>query len=151
LTGPKQGVRGIVLQVNFWLVKQEPSDYSWADLVRDGGTAWTGVRNFQARNNLRAMKRNDLVFFYHSGEEKQVVGLARVTKEAYPDPTANDGDWSCVDLKPGKVLKAAVGLNAIKSDGLLKAMALLRQSRLSVVPLTSAEADRLLDIAETRL
>ena len=135
--------------MNFWLVKQEPEAYSWADLVRDGGTAWTGVRNFQARNNLRAMKRGDVVFFYHTGNEKQVVGLAKVAKEAYADPTATEGDWSCVDLKPLKVLKVSVNLDTIKADSSLKEMALLKQSRLSVLPVTPSQADRLLVVAQT--
>ena len=135
--------------MNFWLVKQEPEAYSWADLVRDGGTAWTGVRNFQARNNLRAMKRGDVVFFYHTGNEKQVVGLAKVAKEAYADPTATEGDWSCVDLKPWKALKVSVNLDTIKADSSLKEMALVKQSRLSVLPVTPSQADRLLAVAQT--
>src|SRR5437016_2835253 len=102
--------------MNYWLVKQEPEDYSWSDLVKDGRTAWTGVRNFQARNNLRAMKRKDFVLFYHSGSEKQVVGLARVEKEAYPDPTADEGEWSAVDLVPEMALKKPVNLATMKSD-----------------------------------
>jgi len=89
----------------YWLVKQEPAAYSWSNLLEDGRTAWTGVRNFQARNHLRAMKPGDLVLFYHSVTEKQVVGLVRVDKEAYPDPTAKEGEWSCVDLVPVKTLK----------------------------------------------
>ena len=87
----------------YWLVKQEPEAYSWATFAQEGRTAWTGVRNFQARNNLRQMKKGDLVLFYHSVSEKQVVGLARVAREAYPDPTATEGDWSCVDLVPVKL------------------------------------------------
>ena len=90
--------------MQYWLVKQEPEAYSWDDLVKDGRTAWTGVRNFTARNNLRAMKKGDLVLFYHSVTEKQVVGIARVEKEAHPDPTATEGDWSCVTLAPVKPL-----------------------------------------------
>ena len=90
--------------MNYWLAKSEPGTYAWATLVRDGKTAWTGVRNFAARNNLRAMTVGDLVFFYHSGEEKSVVGVARVAKAAYPDPTADEGDWSAVDLTPVKSL-----------------------------------------------
>src|SRR2546427_3157391 len=117
-----------------WLVKQEPEDYSWNDFVKDERTAWTGVRNFQARKNLRAMKRGDLVLFYHSVSEKQVVGIARVEKEAYPDPTAEEGDWVCVGLAPVKPLKKPVALETIKSDQILKEMPLVRQSRLSVVP-----------------
>ncbi len=90
--------------MNHWLVKVEADACSWATFVKEGRTAWTGVRNFQARNNLRAMKKGDAVFYYHSGAEKQVVGLARVEKEAYPDPTAEEGDWTCVDLAPVKAL-----------------------------------------------
>ncbi len=89
--------------MNYWLIKSEPEAYSWAQFLKDGKTAWTGVRNFAARNHLRAMKSGDLVFFYHSGEEKSVVGLVRVAMESYPDPTAKEGDWSCVDLFPSKL------------------------------------------------
>src|SRR5882672_3536379 len=101
--------------MNYWLAKSEPESYSWAQLVKDGKTAWTGVRNFQARNTLRAMKKGDQVFFYHSGTGKEVVGIARVTKEAYPDPTATEGDWSCVDLVPVTALTRPVSLVAIKA------------------------------------
>src|SRR5947207_2359549 len=101
---------------NFWLVKQEPEVYSWTTFVKEGRTAWTGVRNFQARNNLRAMKQGDWVLFYHSVTEKQVVGVARVERESYPDPSATEGDWSCVDLVPVKMLKKPVGLDTIKAD-----------------------------------
>ena len=134
---------------NYWLVKQEPEAYSWSDLVKEGRTAWTGVRNFQARNNLRTMKKGDLILFYHSVSEKQIVGLAKVDKEAYPDPTAKSGDWSCVDLVPVKALKKNVTLDAIKADRSLAGMPLLRQSRLSVMPLTAKQFDRLLLLAET--
>ena len=132
-----------------WLVKQEPEAYSWADFLKDGKTAWTGIRNFQARNNLRAMKPGDLVLFYHSGKEKQVCGLARVEQEAYPDPTANEGDWVCVDLAPVKTLKQPVSLDTIRADSILKNILLVRQSRLSVAPLTEAEFNRLLALAAT--
>src|SRR5580658_2765382 len=100
--------------MNHWIVKTEPEAFSWADLVKDGRAAWTGVRNFQARNNLRSMKKGDLVFFYHSVSEKQIVGLARVAREAYPDPTAQEGDWVCVDLAPVKTLARTVSLDVIK-------------------------------------
>ncbi len=133
--------------MNYWLVKSEPEAYSWAQLVKDGKTAWTGVRNFAARLNLRAMKKGDHVFFYHSVTDKQVVGLARVVKEAYPDATAEEGDWSCVDLEPVKPLKTPVTLETIKADAVLKEMQLVRQSRLSVSPLTQAQAERLLKLA----
>jgi len=134
----------------FWLVKQEPESYSWADFVQEGKTAWTGVRNFQARNNLRAMKKGDLVLFYHSGERKEVVGVARVGKEAYPDPTATEGDWSGVDLVPVKALKKPVTLGVIKADRPLKEIPLIRNSRLSVMPLTEAQFNRILELGETK-
>ena len=130
----------------YWLVKQEPESYSWATLVKEGRTAWTGVRNFQARNNLRAMKKGDLVFFYHSVTDKQVMGYARVEREAYRDPTATEGDWWCVDLVPVRALKKAVGLEAIMADKALKAMPLLKNSRLSVMPLTREQFDRVLQL-----
>jgi predicted RNA-binding protein with PUA-like domain len=126
-----------------WLIKQEPTAYAYAQLVKDKTTAWTGVRNFQARNNLRAMKKGDRLFYYHSVEERQIVGLAKVAKEAYPDPTATEGDWSCVDVAAVKALPQPVTLETIKADAKLKEIALVRQSRLSVVPLTEAEADRI--------
>ena len=132
--------------MNYWLAKSEPEAYSWAQLVKDGKTAWTGVRNFQARNNLRAMKKGDAVFFYHSVSEKQIVGLARVAKEFYPDATATEGDWSCVNLEPVKPLKNPVSLEIIKADVLLKAMPLVKQSRLSVTPLTKTQAERILKL-----
>jgi predicted RNA-binding protein with PUA-like domain len=132
-----------------WLVKQEPEAYSWTKFVKDGRAAWTGVRNFQARNNLRAMKKGDWVLYYHSVSEKQVVGLARVAKEAYPDPTAKEGDWSCVDLVPVKALKQPVGLETIKSDPKLNDLLLLRHTRLSVVPLTPEHFERLLELGQT--
>ena len=133
--------------MNHWLVKSEPEAYSWQQLVKDGRTSWTGVRNFAARLNLRAMKRGDFVFFYHSVTDKQVVGLARVAREFYPDPTATEGDWSCVDLEPVRPLKNAVALETLKTDAVLKAMPLVKQSRLSVSPLTPAQAARLLELA----
>jgi len=133
--------------MNYWLVKSEPEAYAWAQLAADGKTAWTGVRNFQARNNLRAMKKGDRVFFYHSVSDKQVVGLARVAREFYPDATANEGDWSCVDLEPVRPLKHPVPLETIKSDGVLQTMPLVKQSRLSVTPLSPAQAERLLQLA----
>lgn len=135
----------------YWLVKQEPEAYSWTDFVKDGRTAWTGVRNFQARNNLRAMKKGDLAFFYHSVSDKAVMGLARVDREHYADPTAKEGDWSVVDLVPVKALKRPVTLDQIKADKVLQNMKLVRQSRLSVTPLTEAEFGRLLALAETKI
>ena len=137
--------------MQYWLVKQEPEAYSWDAFVKDGGTAWTGVRNFQARNNLRAMKKNDLVLYYHSVSDKQVVGIARVVREAYPDPTAKEGDWSCVDFEPCKPLSASVALEAIKADKSLKDLPLVRQGRLSVQPLSKAQFDRILKLSGTSL
>lgn len=137
--------------MNYWLVKSEPEAYSWAHFVKDGRTAWTGVRNFQARNHLRAMKRSDLVFYYHSGEEKRVVGIARVVRAAYPDATAEEGDWSSVDLVPAKALVKPVSLTTIKTDQILRAMPLVKHSRLSVSALTSMQFRRVLRLAETTI
>jgi predicted RNA-binding protein with PUA-like domain len=131
---------------NYWIVKQEPGTFSWATLVKDGRTDWTGVRNFQARNHLRAMKKGDSVLFYHSGEEKQIVGLARVEKEAYPDPTADEGDWSAVDIVPLKALSKPVTLQQLKADKILKNMALVRQSRLSVSPVPEEQFERIMTL-----
>lgn len=118
--------------------------------MQDGKTAWTGVRNFAARNNLRAMKAGDPVLFYHSGEEKSVVGIARVTREFHPDPTADEGDWSAVDLAPVKPLARPVALSQIKTDKILREMKLVKQSRLSVIPITREQFVRLLEFAETK-
>jgi len=136
--------------MNYWLVKSEPEAYSWTQFVKDGRTAWTGVRNFAARLNLRAMKKGDAVFFYHSVTDKQVVGLAKVVKEAYPDTTAEEGDWSCVDFAPDKALPHPVTLDAIKADKILATMQLVRQSRLSVSPLTREQVERLLKLSAGR-
>ena len=133
---------------SYWLVKQEPEDYSWDKFVQEGGAAWTGIRNFQARNFLRGMKVGDDVFFYHSGKAKEIVGLARVARAAYPDPTATEGDWSAVELKPVKPLVRRVPLSTIKTDPQLKEMALLRQSRLSVTPVTPEQFQRLMALAK---
>jgi len=127
----------------YWLVKQEPEDYSWTDLVRDGSTSWTGVRNFQARNNLRQMKVGDTVFFYHSGKEKSVVGIAQVAKAAYPDPTADDPAWIAVDIKPVKPLSRPVALVDIRANSKLSNLLLIRQSRLSVMPVTKQEFEEI--------
>jgi predicted RNA-binding protein with PUA-like domain len=137
--------------MNCWLVKSEPETYSWQNLLMEGKTAWTGVRNFAARNNLRAMKSNDRVFFYHSGEEKSVVGLARVAGESYPDPTAEEGDWWAIDLVPENTLSKSVTLAQIKADKILKEMTLAKQSRLSVSPVAREQFERLLKLAETKL
>ena len=135
--------------MSYWLVKSEPETYAWSQLVKDGVTAWTGVRNFASRNILRAMKSGDRVFFYHSGEEKSVVGLARVMKEAYRDPTTSEGDWSCVDLMPENALARPVTLATIKADKILKEMVLAKQPRLSVSPVTREQFEQLLKLADT--
>jgi predicted RNA-binding protein with PUA-like domain len=127
--------------MSYWLVKQEPEKYDWDTFVADKGTMWDGVRNFQARNNLRAMKRGDEVFFYASNGPKTVIGVAKVTKAAYPDPTAEEGDWSAVDLKPIAVLKTPVSLATIKQTPALKNLLLVRNSRISVSPVTKREFD----------
>jgi predicted RNA-binding protein with PUA-like domain len=133
---------------NYWLVKTEPSAYSWEQFVKDGRTAWTGVRNFQARINLRAMRLGDEVLFYHSVVGKAVVGIAKVTRDAYPDPTATEDGWVCVDLAPVKPLKSPVTLERIKSSPALKDVALLRQSRLSVMPVNSAEFKAIIGLSQ---
>ena len=130
--------------MQYWLVKQEPEDYSWSDLVRDGKTVWTGVQNYQARNNLRAMKKGDRVLFYHSGADKSVIGIARVARTAYPDPTATEGDWSCVELEPVKALQRPVPLAAIKAEPILQQIHLVRNGRLSVMPLGLEHYQRIL-------
>jgi len=132
----------------FWLVKSEPSAYSWANLVADGKTAWTGVRNFTARNNLRAMRKGDTVFFYHSVTAKTIVGIAKVLRESYADPTAKEGDWSAVDLAPEKELAKPVALQDIKRNPKLKEMALLRLSRLSVQPVTKTQFEEILRMSK---
>jgi predicted RNA-binding protein with PUA-like domain len=128
----------------FWLVKQEPEAYSWDDLVRDKSTDWTGVRNFQARNNLRAMQLGDPVLFYHSQTEKVVVGVAEVARAAYPDPTADSEQWLAVDLKPVRKLARPVTLADIRNHAKLAEIGLIKQSRLSVMPLTQEEFEAIL-------
>jgi len=131
-----------------WLVKQEPTAYSWQNLVTDKQTAWTGVRNFQARNNLRQMRKGDLVLFYHSVVGKEIVGLAKVGREAYPDPTVKDGgDWVCVDILPVRTLAKPVTLDDIKECKDLADFPLIRQSRLSVMPVTEGQFETILRLA----
>jgi predicted RNA-binding protein with PUA-like domain len=131
----------------YWLVKQEPTAYSWDQFVADGKTDWTGVRNFQARNNLRAMKSGDQVLYYHSVNGKAVVGVAVVSREAFPDPTATSGDWTSVEIKPIRPVNPPVKLEQIKADPKLAQIPLLRQSRLSVMSLTRQEFDGVLGLA----
>src|SRR2546430_1506869 len=134
---------------SFWLVKQEPSSYSWSDFVADGETSWTGVRNFAARNNLRTMQRDDELLFYHTGDEKSVVGIAKVLQTSYPDPTAKEGDWSTVDIAPVTPLSRPVTLREIRGNPRLKSIALVRQARLSVMPLSEAEFREIVTMATT--
>ena len=135
---------------SFWLVKQEPSSYSWSDFVADGETSWTGVRNFAARNNLRKMQKGDEVFFYHSGDEKAVVGIAKVTRTAYADPTAKEGDWSTVDIAAVKALRRPVTLREIKDNPRLKRIPLVQQARLSVMPLAESDFQEIVKMASPR-
>ncbi len=136
--------------MSYWLVKSEPSKYSWEQLVKDKQTSWDGVRNFTARNNLKAMKKGDEVFFYHSNEGLEIVGIAKVAEEAYQDPTTDDTNWVVVDLKPVKELKKPVSLVTIKAEKRLADMALVRLGRLSVSPVTDAEWNVILELADTK-
>ncbi|MGO8970555.1 MAG: EVE domain-containing protein [Myxococcaceae bacterium] len=133
-----------------WLVKSEPSAYGWEQLVRDGRTEWTGIRNFEARNNLRKMQVGDLVLYYHSTEEKQVVGVARVTRAAVPDPTAPGEDWASVELAPVERLATPVPLERLRKDARLRTFQLLTRSRLSVVPATPSQFRRVLELGKTQ-
>jgi predicted RNA-binding protein with PUA-like domain len=135
---------------SYWMVKQEPETYSWDDFVSEGRTDWTGVRNYQARNNLREMKTGDRVLFYHSGKDKAVVGIAEVAKAAYPDPTADDEQWVAVDLKPERPLATPVPLAAIRYDERLSGLPLIRQSQLSVMPLTRSEFETILSMGGSK-
>ena len=133
---------------NYWLVKSEPNAYSWSDLVKEKKTSWTGVRNFTARNNLRSMRMGDEVLFYHSVTDKAVVGVAKVVRASYPDPTAKEGDWSAVDLAPIKPLRDPVALDQIKARRRLRDISLVRQSRLSVHRLSAEEYREILALAK---
>ena len=133
-----------------WLVKQEPEDYPWDRFVAEEGTLWTGVRNFQARNHLRQMRPGDAVLYYHSGEAREVVGIARVRTAPSPDPTADEGDWTAVGLVPDRALPSPVPLPAIKANPKQADLALVRQSRLSVMPVAPAEFDEILRMAGRR-
>ncbi len=134
-----------------FLIKSEPYKYPFSQLVTDGRTTWDGVRNFEARNHLRAMKVGDLLLYYHSNEGKEIVGVARVVRTAYPDPTAKEGDWSVVDIVPVKPLVEPVSLARIKDDRVLSQMALVKRSRLSVVPVSAPEFRRVLELGRTKL
>ncbi|MCZ6570140.1 MAG: EVE domain-containing protein [Deltaproteobacteria bacterium] len=135
----------------YWLVKSEPSKYSWNKFVRDGSTYWDGVRNYAARNHLASMRKGDLVLYYHSNEGKEVVGVARVTREAYGDPTTEDERWLVVDLKPLRAFERSVLLAEIKSEPALKNLPLVRQSRLSVMPVERPHFEHILRMGKTRL
>ncbi len=137
--------------MRYWLVKSEPFEYSFQDLEKDGRATWEGVRNYAARNNLRDMQKGDLVLYYHSRKGLEVVGIARVVRTAYPDPTAEKGDWSVVDLEPVKPLEKAVSLKAIKDTPALQDMALVRQSRLSVMPVEEEAFRKILAMGETEM
>jgi len=132
--------------MNYWLMKSEPSVYSWDDLNRDKKATWDGVRNFQARNNLKDMKKGDLVFIYHSNEGKEIVGIAKITKEGYPDP--KDKDWVVVDIAPEKKLKSPITLAQVKADKRLANMALVKAMRLSVQPVKKEEWDLVIALSE---
>lgn len=136
--------------MNYWLVKSEPFKYSWDQFVQDKETFWDGVRNYQARNNLRAMKKGDLVMWYHSNEGKEIVGIAKVSKPAYQDPTTEDPNWVVVNLKPFKKLKKAISLEQIKADETLQNIGLVKQGRLSVMSLTQVEFDHILKLSQQK-
>lgn len=135
--------------MNYFLVKSEPFKYSWEQFNQDGQTFWDGVRNYQARNNLKAMKEGDLVLFYHSNEGKEVVGMAKVVREYYQDPTTDDTKWVVVDLAPVETFKTAVTLEMVKADDFLQNIALVRQGRLSVMPLKAEEFDRIVELGNS--
>ena len=132
--------------MNYWLVKTEPETYSWDNLVKDKSGVWDGVRNFQARSNIKAMKKGDTVFVYHTGEEKSIVGVAKVVRDAYPEP--NDKDWVAVDLAPEKKLKKPISLSQVKADNKLSDMVLVRASRLSVQPVKEEEFKYILALSQ---
>ncbi len=136
--------------MKYWLVKSEPFKYSWEQFEKDKETFWDGVRNYQARNNLREMKKGDLVMWYHSNEGKEIVGIAKVSKEAYQDPTTEDPNWVVVNLKPFKKLKKTITLEQIKADKNLQNIGLVRQGRLSVMSLTQYEFDYILELSQQK-
>ena len=136
---------------SYWLMKSEPFKYSWDEFVRDGSTYWDGVRNPEARNNLASMKVGDLVLYYHSNEGKEVVGVARVTRESYPDPTTDAARWVVVDVEPVRALETAVSWQQIKAEPALADLAVVRRSRLSVTPVSRKHFDKVLQLGRTRL
>ena len=136
--------------MNYWLIKSEPQKYSWEQFVKDKKTSWDGVRNYAARNNLKAMKKGDQVLYYHSNEGLDIVGIAEVVKESYQDPTTDDANWVVVDLKPLKALKKPVTLSQVKTDKTLSNMALVKLSRLSVQPVTTEEWMHVMELGEMK-
>ncbi len=136
--------------MNYWLIKSEPFKYSWDQFVKDKETFWDGVRNYQARNNLRAMKKGDLAFWYHSNEGMEIIGVAKVVKESYQDPTTEDPAWLVVNFKPVKKLMNPISLATVKADKRLTNMALIKNSRLSVQPVTLEEFDMIMDLSEQK-
>ncbi len=136
--------------MNYWLVKSEPFKYSWQQFLKDKKAVWDGVRNYAARNNMRAMKKGDLVFFYHSNEGLEIVGIAKVVKEHYQDPTTDDTAWSVVEISPFKTLKRPVSLAEIKTDKQLANMQIIKLSRLSVSAVKAEEFDRIIELSETK-
>ena len=141
----------MIIKKSFWIIKQEPSQYNWKQFEKDRETYWDGVRNYQARNNLKKMKKGDNLLFYHSVIGKEIVGIAEVTREAYPDPTTDDERWVVVDLKPIKPFKVPVTLEEIKAHKELSEIALIKQARLSVMPITKKEFQVLLKLGRTKL
>ena len=144
----KYGLSTIITCMNYWLVKSEPNTYSWDDLVKDGSTYWDGVRNYQARNNLKLMKKGDLILYYHSNEGKEVVGVARVIKEFYQDPTTQDDRWVVVDIGPANKLNNPVSLADIKQDKRLKNVPLVTHSRLSVMPVLKKDFETIIKMGK---
>lgn len=135
-------------QLNYWLCKSDPEEYGWSNLVKDKKTVWTGVRSYAARNHLRSMKKDDLILFYHSGKESAIVGIAKVIREAFQDPTTDEDAWLAVELSPVKALAKPVPLSAIKSVKELKNMILLKISRLSVQPVTEQEYNNVVELGK---
>lgn len=135
-------------KINYWLIKSEPHKYSWDQLEKDGETFWDGVRNFEARNNLREMKKGDLLLYYHSNEGKEVVGIAKVKREAFQDPTTDDERWLAIDVEPFKKLKKPVSLAVMKATPQLQSMKMVRQGRISVTPVTVEEFDKIIELSE---
>lgn len=135
--------------MNYWLIKSEPNKYSWDELIKDGSTVWNGIRNYAARNNLRAMEKGDTLLFYHSNIGKEIVGIAKVIKTHYQDPTTEEEAWLAVDVAPVTPLKKTVTLAAIKATPALQTMALIKLSRLSVCPVTKEEFELILEMADT--